>query len=131
MLLVLVCLRLELRDCIIHPLRKLFNSTFSPMERLLLLLYLHKLLLHWIGAEYDRVTRLRAGSGSQGVFGRADSTGSGVDAGRSADDDANKAPLSAVAGLMDAWSDLARLGLVKTFSGANGGRRSGSFLKPC
>ena len=112
----------ELNDCILLPLRKLFNSTFTPMERLLLLLYLHKLLLHWIGVEYGRVLKLREGKGSVGAFGRADTGGSGLDGGvtsAAAVGDASRAPLAALAGLVSQWSDLAELGLIMSFTGGS------------
>ncbi len=91
------------------------------MERLLLLLYLHKLLLHWIGVEYGRVQLLRQGLEDGGAFGRTDTGGGGLERGSAAVvGDVNKAPLSALAGLMTQWRALAELGLVKAFVGNEG-----------
>jgi len=45
---------LELHEGVLLPLRKLFNSTMTPMERLIVLHYLHKLVMHWVSIEYFR-----------------------------------------------------------------------------
>jgi len=45
----------EVFDCILAPLHNHFLHTWDAVERLRVLFFLHKLLLHWIYVEYERV----------------------------------------------------------------------------
>ena len=45
----------ELEECILNPLRSLFNSKLSSIHQLLILNYLGKLAQHWAVMEYERV----------------------------------------------------------------------------
>ena len=44
----------EVFDCVLGPLNNHFLHTWDGVERLRVLFYLHKLLLHWIYVEYER-----------------------------------------------------------------------------
>ena len=44
----------ELEECILNPLRSLFNSKLSSIHQLLILNYLGKLAQHWAVMEYER-----------------------------------------------------------------------------
>jgi hypothetical protein len=98
----------ELQDCILAPLISLFTASFSPMEKTLFMVYLNKLLLHWIHLEYDRCkfhqTRM---------FGAANPN--------------CRNPLEAISCLLRRWVSLAELGLAKiVFQSSGDGRSSKS-----
>jgi len=119
----------ELHEGVLAPLHKLFNATMTPMERLVFLHYLHKLVMHWACVEYFRARRhvcaalvgrldvdsyhekskKKNSSSGEGVFGRADAGGMGANTSDS------KTPLASLAALLQKWTSLAELGLVKTF----------------
>lgn len=44
----------EFEECILSPLRSMFNSKFSCIHQLLVLTYLSKLAQHWAAVEYER-----------------------------------------------------------------------------
>ena len=44
----------ELEECILNPLRRLFNSKLSTVHQLVVLSYLGKLAQHWAAMEYVR-----------------------------------------------------------------------------
>ena len=44
----------EIFDCLLSPLHHHYIHSYNTMDRLRVLYFLHKLILHWVYVEYER-----------------------------------------------------------------------------
>ena len=83
----------EIEDCILTPLRTLYNDKMSSVHQLFILNYLSRLTMHWATREYADFKR-----GTQGPFLTTDNC---------------EHPMDSISQLVNAITDLAQSGLCK------------------